>query len=301
MWRNYLTVGVRALAKNRTYAFINIFGLAVGLAACLLILLYVRYETSYDEWLPGSDRIFQVQATWHEPGQPVTRNQRSPLPVRDTIAAGFPEIEAVTVVLPGRMQTVRQGQPVYVDELYVDPSFFDIFKLEFLRGSAKTALPNVNSLVLTEREALQQFGTVDVLGRTVTERTSSGTYDYKVTGVIEDLPPNSHLKIATIARFDPASWDSVPAAFKSWGSMNQLHYVKLREGADAARINAALPAWEKRVIPAETIEGRTSSRADIMDLKLVNVADVHLGEAQLGGLTPATTGARSSPSPSSRS
>ncbi|HEX8240767.1 MAG TPA: ABC transporter permease [Allosphingosinicella sp.] len=286
MWRNYLTVAIRALGKNRTYAFINIFGLAVGLAACLLILLYVRYETSYDEWLPDSDRIYQVQATWHEPGQPVTRNQHSPLPVRDTIAAGFPEIEAVTIASPGRMQTLRQGQPVFVDELYVDPAFFDIFRLEFLRGSAKTALPNVNSLVLTESEALQQFGTIDVLGRTVTERISTGTYDYKVTGVIRDLPANSHLKLATIARHDPASWDSVPAAFKSWGSMSQLHYVKLREGADVERINAALPSWEKKVIPPETMEGRTVTRADIMDLKLVNVADVHLGEAQLGALTP---------------
>jgi putative ABC transport system permease protein len=286
MLRNYLTVGIRALAKNRTFAFINIFGLALGLAACLLILLYVRYETSYDEWLPDSERVFQVQATWHEPGQPVTRNQRSPLPVRDTIAGGFPEIEAVTVARQGRMQTIRDGQPVYVDELYVDPAFFDIFQLEFLRGSPKTALPNVNSLVMTESEALKQFGTIDALGKTVTERISTGTYEYKVTGVIRDLPPNSHLELATIARHDPSSWDDVPAAFKSWGSMSQYHYVKLRPGADAGRINAALPAWEKKVIPAETMEGRTVTRADIMDLKLVNVADVHLGEAQLGAMTP---------------
>ena len=72
MWRNYLTVGFRALAKNRAYAFITIFGLALGLAACLMILLFVRYEASYDAWLPGSDRIYQVQSTWHEAGQPVT-------------------------------------------------------------------------------------------------------------------------------------------------------------------------------------------------------------------------------------
>jgi putative ABC transport system permease protein len=286
MWRNYLTVAIRGLGKNKTYAFINIAGLAVGLAACLLILLYVRYETSYDEWLPDSERVFQVQTTWYEPGQPVTRNQHSPFPVRDTIAAGFPEIEAVSVALPGRMQTIREGQPVYVDELYVDPAFFDVFQLEFVRGSAKTALPNVNSLVLTEREAMLQFGTLDALGRTVTERTGEGTYDYKVTGVIRDLPPNSHLQLATLARYDPGAWDSVPAAFKSWGSMNQLHYVKLRAGGDVGRVNAALPAWEKKVIPPEVMEGRTSTRADIMDLRLVNVADVHLGDAQLGALTP---------------
>src|SRR4051812_46505459 len=78
MWRNYLIVGIRALARSKVHALINIAGLALGMAACLLILLYVRYETSYDAWLPGSDRIFQVQATWHEPGQPVSRNQTSP-------------------------------------------------------------------------------------------------------------------------------------------------------------------------------------------------------------------------------
>jgi putative ABC transport system permease protein len=285
MWRNYLTVGLRSLAKNRTYAFINIFGLALGLAACLLILLYVRYETSYDKWLPDSDRIYQVQATWHEPGQPVTRNQTSPLPVRETIAGGFPQIEAVTIAQPGRLRTMRNGQPVFIDQLYVDPAFFDIFQLEFVRGSRERALPNVRSIVFTEEEALKQFGTLDAVGRVITERTQEGTYDYTVTGVLKDLPKNSHLRLATVARFDPNTYNDVPPEYKSWGTMGQYHYVKLRPGSDAAAVNAALPAWEKRVIPPQTIEGKTSSRADIMDLELVPVPDVHLGEAQLSALS----------------
>jgi putative ABC transport system permease protein len=282
MWRNYLTVGFRAITKNRTYAFINLVGLALGLAACLLLLLYVRYETSYDSWLPDHERIYQVQATWHEEGQPVTPSQSSPQPVRDTIAGGFPQIEAVSVAQQGQLQIVRNGQPMFVDELYVDPSFFRIFNFEFLRGSAETALPNVTSLVFTESEAIRHFGTIDVLGKVVTERTNGGqTFDYKVTGVIKDLPKNSHMKLATIARYNPA-----PAEEQSWGAMSQAHYVKLRPGADADAINAALPAWEKRVIPSQTIEGQTRSRADIMDLKLVPVTDVHLGEAQAGAMTP---------------
>ena len=286
MWRNYLTVALRSLAKHKTYAFINIFGLALGLAACLLILLYVRYETSYDKWLPDSDRIYQVQATWHEPGQPVTKNQASPMPVRETIAGGFPQIEAVSVAIPGRATLVRDGQPVFVDALIVDPSFFDIFQLEFVRGSARTALPNTTSVVLTETEAMKQFGTIDVIGRIITEQSSDERTDYRVTGVLRDLPKNSHLRLATIVRFDPSIYDDVPPEYKSWGSMGQYHYVKLRPGADATAINAALPTWEKRVIPPQTIEGRTSSRADIMDLELVAVSDVHLGEAQLFAMSP---------------
>jgi putative ABC transport system permease protein len=285
MWRNYLTVGYRTLARSRGYAAINIVGLALGLAACLLILLYVRYETGYDKWLPDSDRIYQVQATWHEQGQPVTRNQKSPVPVRDTLPGGFPQIEAITTALPGRLATIRDGQPVWVDQIYVDPAFFDIFKLDFVQGSAKTALPNVTSIVLTEREAIKQFGTTRALGRTLTEQVASGTYDYKVTGVIRDLPKNSHLELATLARFDPHSWDSAPPS-SLWGNMAPYHYVKLRRGADAAAINAALPAWEKRTIPSETIDGRSASRADILDLKLVNVGDIHLGDAQLLAMRP---------------
>jgi putative ABC transport system permease protein len=286
MWRNYLTVGIRALAKNKTYAFINIFGLAIGLAACLLILLYVRYETSYDRWLPDSDRIFQVQTTWHEPGQPVRENQTSSLPVRDTIAGGFPQIEAVAIAQRQRLAALRDGQPFYLDGLTVDPSFFDIFQLDFVKGSRKQALPNVTSVVLTETEAMKRFGTLDVVGRTITAQVDEERRDFTVTGVIKDLPKNSHLALAAIFRFDPNVYNDVPEDFKGWGSGGNYHYVKLRDGVDAAAINAALPAWEKKIIPPQVIDGKTSTRADIMDMELVNVSDVHLGDAQLGAMTP---------------
>ena len=96
MWRNYLTVGFRALARSKTYAFINIFGLALGLAACLLLLIYVRYETSYDRWLPDADRVYQVQAisTAEESGEPVAQ-QGSHGVITESLAKDFPQIEAI--------------------------------------------------------------------------------------------------------------------------------------------------------------------------------------------------------------
>ena len=286
MWRNYLTVGIRALARNRTYAFINIFGLAIGLAACLLLLVYVRYETSYDSWFRDSERVYQVQATWHEVGQPVSANQTSPFPVHDTLPGGFPQIEAISVAFPFPAVIAREGGPTFVDSLAVDPEFFDIFQLPFVRGSARTALPNVSSIVLTETEALRQFGTTDVIGRTVTAGTGENRQDFRVTGVLEDLPRNTHLEFGALFRADWASAAQLPEEYRSWGTMGQFHYVKLRPGADAAAINAALPAWERRVIPTQVEDGRRSSRADVMDLELVPVSDVHLGEAQLGAMRP---------------
>jgi putative ABC transport system permease protein len=286
MWRNYLTVGIRSLAKNRTYAFINIFGLAIGLAACLLILLYVRYESSYDRWLADSERIYQVQATWHEPGQPVSRSQHSPYPLRDTFAAGFPQVEALSVLRPGQTVVMREGQPLFLDAASVDPAFFDIFKLEFVSGSADRALRDYRSVVLTETEAIRQFGTTQVAGRTMTIGAGAGRQDYLVSGVIRDLPRNSNLRLAVLFRDNPADFDALPPSEKGWGNMNQLHYVKLRPGADAAAINAALPAWEKRTIAPQMIGDRASSQADILDLKLVPIAAVHLGDADIGALAP---------------
>jgi putative ABC transport system permease protein len=285
MWRNYLTVAFRTLTRNRAFALINISGLALGLAACLLILLYVRHERSYDSWLPDHGRIFQVQATWHEPGQPVTRSQRSPFPIRAQFASGFPQVEALTVVTSGKTVLMKDGQPIFLDAVSVDPSFFDIFKLDFLDGSPGRALPNMRSVVLTESEAIKLLGTTKAVGRTITFGAGSGRMDYAVSGVIRDLPRNSSLKLAILYRYNPADYDSWPASDKGWGNMNQQHYVKLRPGADPAAINQALPAWEKRVIEPQSIGGKSMSQADIMDLALVPIADVHLGDAVAGAMT----------------
>jgi putative ABC transport system permease protein len=286
MWRNYLTIALRTLTRNRAYALINIFGLALGLAACLLILLYVRYESSYDAWLPDADRIFQVQATWHEPGQPVSRSQNSPFPLRDTLAGGFPQVEALTVMRTGQTVLMRDGQPMFLDAAIVDPGFFDIFRLDFVSGSPARALPDTRSIVLTESEAIRQFGTADAAGRTMTLGAGAGRMDYRVSGVIRDLPKNSSLRLAVIYRYNPSDFDALPANEKGWGNMDQQHYLKLRPGADAAAINAALPAWEKRTIAPQVIDGRPASQADILDLKLVPIAAVHLGDAEQGALTP---------------
>jgi putative ABC transport system permease protein len=286
MWRNYLTVGFRSLTRSWTYAFINILGLALGLTACLLLLLYVRYETSYDSWLPDSERLFQVQATWHEVGQPVSATQSAPLPVHDTLAGGFPQIEALTIVDPGRATILRDGQPIYVDSVWVDPSFFDLFRLSFVRGSAASALPNVNSVVLTESESIRQFGGIDVLGRTITAGAGDDRRDLTVTGVIRDLPRNTHMVFDAVRRWDPAAYADNPGMLREWGAMGQYFYVRLRPGADAAAINAALPDWEKRVIPPQVVDGRSETQADIMDMRLVPIRDVHLGEAQQLSMTP---------------
>jgi putative ABC transport system permease protein len=285
MWRNYLLVTLRLMARHRIYTAINIGGLALGLAGCLLILNYVRVERSYDRWIPDHERVFAVQARWHEPGQPVTRSQASPFPVRDTLAAGFPQIEAISVFRTGQTVTSRDGQPRFIDVAAVDPSFLDIVALPFAHGSAAGAFAP-DTVIVTEREARAAFGRTDVVGRAITLGAEDGRRDRRVTGVLKDLPSTTSLKFGILMRFNRGDYDGSPPDLTGWGSMDQHHFVKLRSAADAAAINAALPAWEKRTIPSELIDGTRRTRADILDLMLVPIADVHLGEAQLAAMTP---------------
>src|SRR3954469_12642732 len=98
MWRNYLTVMLRRLARDRAYAAITIAGLALGLAGCLLILTYVKYERSYDRWLPDNDRIYQVQTKIRPPALPVVHTQASSYPLQEMLPAAFPQIEAITSI-----------------------------------------------------------------------------------------------------------------------------------------------------------------------------------------------------------
>jgi putative ABC transport system permease protein len=201
MWRNYLTVGFRALTRSKTYAFINVFGLALGLAACLMLLVYVRYETSYDRWLPDAERIYQVQAintTDENPRR--TPQQAAHGIITESLADDFPQIEEIARLEGNRPVFLRDGEPVFVDVYYSDDNLFRILQLPFLRGDPATALRGTESLVLSRTQAMNMFGSIDVLGRTVTTILRGEQASLRVTGIFEDIPRNSHMDFSAFAR-----------------------------------------------------------------------------------------------------
>jgi putative ABC transport system permease protein len=277
MWGNYLTVAFRAMMRHRAYAFINIFGLALGLAACLLIFLYVRYETGYDRWLADSDRIYQVQTLYTDPETgDRTRQQGTEGVVADSLAKDFPQIESI-VRAEGDSQVLfgRDGAAANAELLAVDPSFFSILAVPFLRGDPKTALDKADSLVLGRAEAMKRFGSIDVLGRTVTGVRRGEKYDLHVTGIFEDLPRNSHLGFTLVSRIRDEQ-----KAGCGWGCINGVVYLKLRPGSSAEAIERGLPAWEKRNIPTSDVGGKRVGEGDAFDWTLVNLKDIHLSGAE---------------------
>jgi len=288
MWRNYLTVGVRALAKNRTYAFINIVGLAIGMAACLMILLFVRYEMSYDTWIPGSENVYQVQSWYHDrhTGRE-DKLQMTPYAAEAALRKDFPQIESLVYGSPTEPVFMKNGEATTIrDFIYVDGDFFKVMPLPILRGQANP-LATPNSVVLTESEALRLFGTTDVVGRPYTVVSRGAERNFRITAVLKELPKNSHIKATTLARVDyPALNAQAPRNLTCWGCQSGWVWAKLKPGTDAKAIEAQFPAWEKRNIPDDTVGNTRTNAGDEQDWHLVNIRDIHLGQAQNGAMRP---------------
>jgi len=289
MWRNYLTVGLRALAKNRTYAFINIFGLSLGIAACLLILTFVRYEFSYDSWLEDADRAYQVQ-DFYKPtdnGGEEYKLQMTSFASGKAFAKDFPQIETLVYATTPPVVIVQNGQPGTTDRaVYVDGNLFDILRVPFVRGDRATALNDPNALVLSETEASKRFGDADPIGKILTLVSGKIAKDYHVAGVFRDLPKNTHMRMTLVARFDPQTFFADNQRFlTSWNTQGGSVYIRLKPGADVDAMQAALPAWEKRNIPDDVSENRRTNPGDSQDWRLTNIRDIHLGEAQYGAAT----------------
>ena len=291
MWRNYLTVGIRALTKNRAYAVINILGLAIGLAACVLILLYVRYERSYDDWMRGADRVFQLQTNYKatDTGGEEMHLQVSSIAAGRALLKDFPQqIEQLVWIRSFSPVVIQDGRAGEIEDLRMaDGNLFAIFDVPFVRGSARTALPDAHSIALSESEAKRRFGDADPIGKTLTIVDNAGNVDYRVTGVFRDWPSNSSFSANAVARFDLGVQfaDRLPA-LTAWTSQQGWNYLKLRDPGDAALIHAQMPAWEKRNIPDEVSGGRKTNPGDEQDYHLADIRDVHLGEAQDASVTP---------------
>ena len=205
MWRNYWTVAVRALAKSKTYSVINIAGLAIGMAACIMILLYLRYEQSYDQWIPNVANTYEVQSWYpHPKDQPPSFSQNATFVEQASIKKDFPQVVDTTYIQDNNPVFLKDGQAQATKNwMFTNNDFLKVVGLPLLVGST---LPAPQTAVLTQSEALKRFGTDQVLGRTLTIISKGLRRDFKITGILKDLPKNSSLKIDAVLRLDFESY-----------------------------------------------------------------------------------------------
>ncbi len=232
MLKNYITITLRNIKKYKGYSFINIAGLAVGLAVCMLIMLFVQDELSYDRFHEKSDRIFRVCLD-AKVGEIEAVAASSSAPLAETLMRDFPEVESAVRLRNYGFPVFYYKDKVFSEEkvIWADSAVFDVFTIPFLKGDPKTALTKPNGLVITETMAKKYFGNEDPMGKVI---NSDRRFDYLVTGVVKDMPQNSHFHfdfLAVLARY---------ADSKSpiWFQNNWYTYVLLKEGADWEAVNA---------------------------------------------------------------
>ena len=298
--RNDIKMALRALRRHSGYALINVLGLALGVAVCLLIALYVREELTYDAFHAHADRIFRLHRVPAE-GSPIDAEVAMPMPAGPALAAEFPEVEAFVRFdaaddVPVR---VRRDEFDAARVLFADPAVFDVFSFPLLRGDPATALADPASVVLSEAAAVQYFGSGDPLGQSLSLWLGGRYVDFHVTGVADPVPTNSSISFTLMVPLSSRLRFSefARAAADSWDSSNTITYVMLRSPADLDRAQSRLDAFASRHFGG-LFEGLRSNgfwdRAEPpMTLRLQPLADIHLNPDVPEGLSAPTSPAYS--------
>ena len=278
MLRNYFKVALRNLAKNRVYSLINIIGLAIGLATCLLIALYVLNELSYDRFHQKADRIVRVTFGGSMGGETMKEAGVMAI-VAQTLQRDYPEIQAATRLQnKGDIPKVEVGDNSFQGGKMaaVDANFFQVFTLPFLEGDPITALTQPGSVVLTQKLAHTYFGNQEPMGKLVRFKGQPGYR--KVTGVIKSIPANSHFHFDLFS-----SMADVPEAQStSFLSGTFFTYLLLPEGYDYRRLEAKLPQVAEKYIGPQLKQtlGMTlrefRQKGNDIGLYLQPLTDIHL-------------------------
>ena len=290
--KNYLTIAIRGLRRHPFFAGLNMVGLAVGLASCLLILLYVTDELSYDRFHERADEIYRLNwdFNWND-NEGIGAG--TPPPLAATLVANLPEVEAATRVYPVADMVVRYEDKFFNETRIfgVDPNFFDFFSFILLEGNPATALSEPGSVLLTEETARKYFGDTPALGRIIRigkdQTNFAGAYSstFKVTGILQQPPHNTHFEFDIITSM--GSHPFVAYFDWSWVWMQVATYAIVDEGASLETLEAKMVDLVATHAPAAFNRIGFSyedmiSEGGRWNFVFQPMTDIHLGSQNIG-------------------
>jgi putative ABC transport system permease protein len=246
MWKNHIKMALRNANRHKGYTFLNVAGLAIGMAACLVIYFFIKNELSYDNFHVNADRIYRV-AVDIKTGEGNRMFAPTCGPLGPALKKDFPEVESTVRLWQQNNKLVKQGEEnvFYEDNYYVvDPSIFDVFTLPLIKGDIKTALTRPYTLVIAEETAKKYFGEKNPIGKTLLVNDR----EFEVTGVMQKLPSNSHLKfnlMTSFATLENESW--FKNDIQNWHSTMYYTYIKVARNVNIVdfkkRIKTAADAY----------------------------------------------------------
>jgi len=278
MLKNYFKIAYRNLRRSRVYAFINVFGLALGITCAILIFMLVRYHLSFDTFHANGDRIYRVITEFHE--EEITPENGVPSPFGKAFRNDFAFAEKTARVISYENQLISlpdSKENLKFDEkegiAYAEPEFFDIMNFPLVIGDKKTVLLNPNSAIITEKLAIKYFGKTDAVGQTIRVKNS---INFRVTGILKDLPVTTDRRHEIYLSYgnlkDENAW---LARDDSWGGVysGSQCFVLLKEGVTEVTVEKALPSMSKKYYnPKDAVT---------FQFKLQPLSDIHFN-AELG-------------------
>lgn len=238
MFRNYLTIAYRTLLKNKVFSLINILGLAIGMGACLLIIHYVRFELSYENFHENADNIYRVTIDLYNGSEYEETDCETYGPLGPMLKNRMPEVVGFVRMYHYGNQEAKVGEKKFFEEriYFADSSAFTVFSYDVLSGNPETALTSPFQTVITASTAKKYFGHTDVIGETIKIANSS----YQVSVVIADIPPNTHLKYDFLLSHTSINkmWDWYEKY--EWSGNNEYTYLLMAPGKDLASFNEKL-------------------------------------------------------------
>jgi putative ABC transport system permease protein len=268
MIKNLLLVALRNFRKDKWYSLLNILGLTIGITFSLFLIFYISDELSYDRYNKNADRIYRIN-TYIQERDKNTDWTLTQLPLGPTIKREFPEVEEMTRFMPRERTVFKYGEKSFFETkiYYADSSVFKIFTCNFLEGDPDHALTEPNSIVISKTLADKYFGK----NNPAVGKTLKTVYDlYKVTGVIEDVPQNTHLRydmLISASTIIKGSQDNQ----NSWGNFNNFTYVLLKPGTNVAAFNKKLASTYTKYVKPIFDQFNVKMRYDVQ-----NITSIHL-------------------------
>ena len=281
MLRNYLLVALRNLSRNRLSSLVNILGLAMGMAAFILIIQYVRFELSYDDFHEKQDVVFRVQQDRFNQGELTTQWAAGCSAVGQALYENFEEVENFTRFQKFNGVMTYGEKKFREEEIYAaDTSFFDIFSFRILKGDGHTSLQNPLTMMLSESTARKYFGDEDPVGKSM---RFNGGLEFEVTGVFEDAPRNSHLKPDILASWETMVRFRGPQINTAWQWDAFFNYIQLHPGTDYREFEAKLPPFVEEQTGESFAQYGDGMEFHLQPLRSIHLHSDFMFEAEPGG------------------
>ena len=279
MLKSYFKIAFRNFRKHKAYSFINILGLAIGIACGLLIILFIQDEVKYDRFHEKGDRIVRTAITYTRPNGDKMSMPIMPYRLKPALETAFPEIESIVRIRPWDTM-VRYDDKEFSEQnmAFADEEFFNVFSFDLIAGDPNTVLKDPFSMVITEAVGKKYFGDESPIGKTLRVNHFSGEQEYKISGLLAEMPQHSHFHFDMLMSMNAGPQLFRDIVLQNWGEGSNYSYLLLPEGYDYKQLEARLPDFG-----TENIDEMFNQYGEFF---LQPLTDIHLKSQLRGEIEP---------------